>query len=298
MDETLENSDLSSELSQDLSGADEANLSESGEQPTNQEILDWAKDKRSAENGMWYDPQNKAACPNKMYGSYKSLEKEYTPIKQAISKYGFKDSDSLGSALEEYQKLKDPNNEINSFYNNINSLASHEKYGQKFNEFFDGLQKEIQLESLPPEYRNLPEAYRNEYLQLKNKVDRIEQDKAQQQQTEQFNQSVAQLEQTMQGSLSGIEKLAQEHNLDFDVAEFLTYVEQNKVQPEYWEDRFLKMSMPQIIERAKKAEGQNVLTNVNRNNRAGILSSQKAQPTGMPNFGSKVKDILSKSGIT
>ena len=293
--EALETQDLETEGTEELSGAEDANLSDSSEQPTDQEILDWTQDKRYG--SMWKQD------PNQLYNSYKSIEKEHTPIKQTISKYGYKDPDSLSKALEEYKTLSDPNNEKNVFYNTMNALANHEKYSDRFTKFFGELQKEMMIESLPPEYRQLPEAIQAEHLKnqqviqsMQAQLKQIEDDKQAVIQKEQFEKQVAEIQGTMETQVGDIVKYVEKNNLDVDISEFLARMDEEEVPAKLWFRYFKSEAHESILEKVKKQEAHNVLSNSRFNNKASIGSSQNVNPSGGGKLGLRdaVRNALSK----
>ena len=243
------------DLSQDNEGAGQANLDS---QDT------WINDKRSQEKGMWWDPESNAPCPNRLYKSYKELEPKYTQYQQALSKYGIKDHEQLGTTLQEYQQLKDPNNEVNTVYNIMQQLFEHDVHGPELTRFIDNILEKEEIarygSKLPPEIKD-----------RLSKVDELEAFQKQQIEAQQQQEMIKFIETTA----GEIQKFCDQYGMGYEEEKFFKYCIDNGIPPGGWYDKFVSMHLDSVLQNVQSKSANSVVSNLQKNSTAAIHTGGK-----------------------
>ena len=236
---------------------------------TEQEIQDWTQDKRA--KTMWKND------PNQLYGSYKSMEKMYAPLKtqteqlqSVFKKYGI-ESDGLPNVLEEYQTYKDPNAPQNQMWNYLQTHLQAEHQGEIV-EFFNNLDRKLDQkkygENLPPEVIEKLKLAEQTSQRL-NAIEQKEQEKAQ------YQQNI----QTIESKLTSVESMAKEYDVTWDESTkngFLKHCSDNNIAPELMEKEFAFLAMKAIKQSAAVQGQRAVVQNIATNKKAGITTKTVA----------------------
>lgn len=233
------------------------------------EILDWTQDKRA--KTMWKND------PNQLYGSYKSMEKMYSPLKaqteqlQGIFKEHGIEAEQLGDVLKEYKTYSDPNSPQNQMWNYLQTHVQAEHQGEII-EFFNNLDRKLDQkkygENLPPEVIEKLKLAEQTSQRL-NAIEKAEQEKAQYQQTIK----------TIESKLTSVESMAKEYDVTWDEATkngFLRHCSDNNIAPELMEKEFAFLAMKAIKQSAAVQGQRAVVKNIETNKKAGITTKTVA----------------------
>ena len=229
------------------------------------EIQDWTQDKRA--KTMWKNDVNQ------LYGSYKNMEKMYTPLKtqtdqlnNVFKEYGV-DTDKIGDVLREYKSYSDPNAPQNQMWNYLQTHLAAEHQGEIV-EFFNNLDRKLDQrkygENLPPEVIEKLKLAEQTSQRL-NAIEQKEQEKAQYQQTIQ----------TIESKLTSVESMAKEYDVTWDETTkngFLKHCSDNNIAPDLMEKEFAFLAMKAIKQSAGVQGQRAVVKNIETNKKAGITT--------------------------
>ena len=236
---------------------------------TESEIQDWTQDKRA--KTMWKND------PNQLYGSYKSMEKMYTPLKTQteqlqtmFKQYGI-EVDGLPDVLEKYKTYSDPNAPQNQMWDYLQTHLAAEHQGEIV-EFFNNLDRKLDQkkygENLPPEVIEKLKLAE----QTSQRLTAIEQ-------KEQEKQQYQQLTQTIEAKLTEVEALAKDYDVTWDETTrqgFMKHCSEKNIAPENMDREFAFLAM-KAIKTSAAAQGQRaVVKNMETNRKAGITTKTVA----------------------
>lgn len=247
--------------------------------PTEEEILNWEKDKRF--NKMW-------KTPNDLYKSYTEMEKwkaaHHDPMKQQFdtltkifSDNGM-DSRNLSDYINEFRELKDPNNPLTARANYLTQWLENPLYKDKLVAMFD----ELENQELQRKYPNMGAEERAKMIEMEGKLN--EYDKKFQV-AEQEKLSTTYFTEIKDG-LEKCKQLAEKRGFQFPdniQKHLLAYCEKNKIPSRYIYHTFLDKYGDQLDKSFADKTEKGVLEKLNKNKSAGIVnagSNKKLSPKG------------------
>jgi hypothetical protein len=246
----------------------------------------WENDKRWGK--MWKSHEDS-------YKSYKEMEKMLSPLKEKVGTYEktFKeyqlDFAKFPEYVKEYRELKDPNNLTNQRAQYMDTWLSHPEHSQKVINFFSELEQAELQKQFPGMNQEQIERFKsleNEFNRMKTEREQIESEKV-----------VSSLTDTIDQGYSKIEKLCKDYGVPLSENfrnEFLTYCEQNGVDPKHVYHAF-RVEYEDIINSAyaKKVEAD-FMNRVEKNKKAGIVPKASGPAPSAPQKMS-TKDRLAKA---
>lgn len=252
--------DLKGALSQSLGSQDQPG--QAVQTPVSANLEGWEADKRF--ESMW------AKDPNKMYQSYREMEKLQEPLKQDLDRY-----------KREHQELSEYKTQYSSVVDYVTQLANHPEYKDRLNEFVESIsqaEKQRMFGDLPDDVV----AKIQEGQTANAKLQELEREKAEQAEHETLVESFT-------GVLSDISGFCDEHNINWDEKtreEFVAYAkEQGKTTPQDFHVLFFKHVTPLLKSEFTQRGEKSVIQNLNKNKSAaipGAASSRQATPPATP----------------
>lgn len=211
-----------------------------------QDIVDWTKDKRFEKN--W------SKDPNKLYSSYRSLEKEYPQLKQKYI--------DIEKKWNEFETSDDKKvvEFIKYVYNHPQLKTSVEESFKKWN---DSLVQEKYGKELPE----------NVVSQLR-KIDELE---AREKEREE-QMMISELTTQYSTALSEVEKIAKEYSVEYTEKEFKKYLKENEIEPKYVKAAFLESVWPHLSKQTKINAQRDVVSNIRKNQSRAGISGTKTTP--------------------
>lgn len=267
MDEEVVNVESSEQVEQPQVDTQEVETSAQVEQ----EIQDWTQDKRA--NSMWKND------PNQLYGSYKNMEKMYTPLKtqqeqlnKMFKTYGVEPT-KVEDVLKEYQTYKDPNAPQNQW---LNYLGQHLNGDTKDDvvKFFNELDRKMDQKKYG---ENLPD----EVIEKLKKADQLEERFNAKERSEQEAQQYQQTIKTIESKLGEVETIAKEYDVVWDEDTkngFLKYCSDNDIPPQYMHMAFSQLALNAVKKSASVQSQRSVVKNMESNKKAGITTKSVNTP--------------------
>lgn len=249
---------------------------EKGQEQKVQEAIDsWEKDNRF--KSSW------KGDPNRLYKSYRDLEKTYQPLAQTLSTYGFKKPDELKKALEEYKHYKDPNNEQTQFIEYLKPVLNHDTYSKEFLYQLEKYRKQIDRDQFGSNLTDEELSAIKEAQQVKKELEDMK-----------FQREVEKNEIKMKSSLAEIEQYTKEKGLSFNRDAFIKYCYDHDVPPHLMRDVFDAKSKEYVVEIEARAREEAVSKQKARNEKGVIPSGSKGQTSssGPVNFTKGLNELL------
>lgn len=272
------------------------------QQPTKEEILDWQKDERFKR--MWIN-EKKEGDPNRLYKSYRNLEKMHEPLKKQYSviESTFKelgiplDPIQIKAIAKEYNELKDPNNPVKQRADYFSVWLDNPLYQQKVTNFYNELEKAEMQRQFP----GMNDEQIKKQVELENKVRSFEQYQQKQQQQEKFQSDIS----TAKEGWTKIKKLADSRGFAFtdEIAEnIMSVMNKNQIDTKYLYHTFIELYGEQLDKTLTERTEKSVMERLNKNKQAGVISStSSAKPavsTGSGNLRDSIRKAVEKMGIT
>jgi len=280
----------------------------SGQPPANagtQEILDWAKDERYGR--MWSDKGT--GNPNKLYKSYKELEKVFTPLKKesealkgqfkTLSEF-FKqyelepDIEKLKPVFDEYKTLKDPENPEMKALEELKYWVQNEATSEQVLKFFNQLRQE--------EYSRKYPGWNAEQIQKQIETERrikaIEEKEKQDSAKFEYDTSLK----TINEQCDRAKKYAESKGFVFsdDIrSTLLDHCMKNNIDPKYVYSEFVNKYDEQVSKAFEEKIKQDQLKGLNKNRDNVVMPAKTAAPAKSPgSLRDKFADMVDKMGIT
>lgn len=299
VEQTQESAPLNSEavVSKPEVGTDKTN-----QQPTKEEIYDALKDERAKR--MWMNDKGSIDY-NKIYKSYRNLEKMHEPLKKQYStiEATFKelgiplDPVQIKGIAQEYNQLKDPNNPVKQRADYFSVWSDNPIYRNDVIAFYENLEKREMQRQFP----GMNEEQIKKQVELENKVKSFEQFQAKQQEQEKFQSDVS----TAKEGWNKIKKLADSRGFSFtdEIAEnIMSVMNKNKIDTKYLYHTFIELYGEQLDKTLTERTEKSVMERLNKNKQAGVISGNpSAKPTVSGNTGSlrdRISKAVEKMGIT
>lgn len=203
-------------------------------------IDDWTKDQRYEKS--W------TKDPNRLYKSYRDMEKTYNPLKQRAELYDNKfktyglELEKFDDIAKEYQSLKDPNRRENQVVSYFDKWLGNPLYKQQVEEFFSALEKkELQAkwgDNIPPEVLTKLEKFE----QFQTKSEKEKQDR-------EFQEKLGKTTELINEQVGKIEAYAKKYGLLYDDAthkDLIDYCRKNEIDPKYLFREFKEWAEPEV----------------------------------------------------
>ena len=203
-------------------------------------IDDWTKDQRYEKS--W------TKDPNRLYKSYRDMEKTYNPLKQRAESYDTKfktyglELDKFDEVAKEYQSLKDPNRRENQVTTYFDRWFGNPLYKAQVEEFFTALEKkELQAkwgENTPPEILTKLEKFE----QFQKGAEKEKQDR-------EFQEKLEKTTELINEQVGKIEAYAKKYGLLYDDAthkDLVAYCRKNDIDPKYFFREFKEWAEPEV----------------------------------------------------
>jgi hypothetical protein len=251
----------------------------SASKPTEEEILNWEKDKRF--NKMWKNP-------NDLYKSYIEMEKwkasQHDPLKQQYDNLVklFSDNDldprNLNDYINEYKKFKDPNNPLIARANYLSSWLENPLYKDKLVAIFEDLENQ----ELQRKYPNMGAEERAKMIEMEGKLSEYDKKFQIAEREKLTNTYVTEITE----GLEKCKQLAEKRGFGFPdniQKALLAYCEQNEIPARYIYHAFLDKYGEQLDKSFAEKTEKGVLEKLNKNKSEGIVnagSNKKTSPKG------------------
>jgi len=229
------------------------------------------------------------------YKSYREMEKMLNPLKENLNKYEstFKeyelDFSKFGDYVKEYRSLRDPEGEFQKRANYIGRWLDNPKYAPAVESYFQDLERK-ELQELFP---GMTQEQIERQIRTEERLNAYEAEKKAQEQEKQVNSYV----ETIDKGYSKIEKLAKDYGLPLEAGfrqKFLTYCENEGIDPRYVYETFRKEYENEINEAYSKKLESDILAKLEKNKKAGVVpKSSGAKPASSAK--PSMKDTLSKA---
>jgi len=302
--ETTETQTTQLETGQDISNE----VSVSGQQPvkaSTQEILDWTKDERHGR--MW---SNKGVGdPNKLYKSYKELEKVYTPLKSesetlkkqiaTLSEF-FKqyelepDIGKLKPIFDEYKTLKDPENPEMKALEELKYWVQNEATSEQVLKFFNQLRQE----EMSRKYPGWNAEQIQKQIEIERKIKNLEEKEQQDTVKADYETSLK----TINEQCDRAKKYAENKGFVFtdDIRNtLLDHCMKNNIDPKYVYSEFVNLYDEQVSKSFEEKIKQDQLKGLNKNKGNVVMPAKTTAPAkGTGSLRDKFADIVDKMGIT
>jgi hypothetical protein len=302
--ETTETQTTQLETGQDIS----SEVSVSGQQPvkaSTQEILDWTKDERHGR--MW---SNKGVGdPNKLYKSYKELEKVYTPLKSesetlkkqiaTLSEF-FKqyelepDIGKLKPIFDEYKTLKDPENPEMKALEELKYWVQNEATSEQVLKFFNQLRQE----EMSRKYPGWNAEQIQKQIEIERKIKNLEEKEQQDTVKADYEMSLK----TINEQCDRAKKYAENKGFVFtdDIRNtLLDHCMKNNIDPKYVYSEFINLYDEQVSKSFEEKIKQDQLKGLNKNKGNVVMPAKTTAPAkGTGSLRDKFADIVDKMGIT
>jgi len=235
----------------------------------------------NAKKGFWKSEQD-------VIKGYDYYDKKFKPIETVLKQRGIQDHDGLTGILSEYDTYKDPNSEINQAYNAMQSLQNHPTYGQKFQEFVNGI---VEQEEMQRYGAKLP----YEVKQQLQKVEQLEK----WQKDQEYQAEVKTYESKLDETCNKIEEFCKGKGIELGESELEEHLRdclENKVSMSGVFDYYVSKNIDKILGNVQSKASQAVVNNISKNGKSAIASGARTTPSNnaTPDSLQSLKDAVGK----
>jgi hypothetical protein len=237
----------------------------------------WKKDERH-KKGLFKD---EAAVIKSHYhldkefnSKYKPAYSEYQKLNKIFEKLAIK-PDKLETHWQEYQTLKDPNNENNQFISKVNGYLQNPEYFQTLQNVF----QDLQTRELRRQFPGYNDEQIQEQLVIKEKLNQLEakeKEREQQLQEEKLEKARVEIEKKVIEEGQEVIKFAEDMGINLTqemVQKFFDYMEVNGIAPEYMRGVFMQLYEKELFDNYNKKVSDKTLNQLNKQNKNIIPAS-------------------------